>query len=78
VFLRGNISTDDYARELFKPSENSTSHRICNEKKFLFGYQFFVSDIISGVVSRLFGPLTPKLLEVSISLKFLLEIEMSI
>jgi len=38
---------------------------------------FFVSNIISGVVSSLFGPLHlalgPKLLDSSISLKFLLE-----
>ena len=42
MFLCGNISADDYARELFKPSKDSASPHICNEKKFLvLGFRFF-------------------------------------
>jgi len=58
MFLRGNISADDYARELFKPSKDSASLHICNEKTFfVLGFGFFVSDVISGFVLGLFGPL---------------------
>ena len=58
VFLHGNISTDDCAKELFKPSKDLASLRIYNEKNFLdFGFVFFVSDIICEVVLGLFGPL---------------------
>ena len=41
-------------RESFKRSKHSASLRVCNEKKF-FGFGFFVSSIISGVVFGLFG-----------------------
>jgi len=39
VFLHGNISTDDCAKELFKPSKDSASLRVYNEKK-IFGFWF--------------------------------------
>jgi len=58
--LRGNISTNDCARKLFKPLKDSTSLCVCNEKKTFFlvlGFRFFVSDVISGIVSGLFGQL---------------------
>jgi len=57
VFLCGNTSVDDCAKELFKPSKDLASLRICNKIFFGFGLHFFVSDVISGVVSSLFGPL---------------------
>jgi len=56
MFLRRNISADDCAKELFKPLEDSVSLCVCNEKKNLVLF-FFVSDVISGVVLGLFGPL---------------------
>ena len=58
MFLCGNISADDCAKELFKPLKGSASLCICNEKNFLvLGFRFFVSDVISGVVLGRFGPL---------------------
>jgi len=43
-------SSVDYGRELFKPSKNLASLRVCNEKKFFgFGFRFFVSDVMSKV-----------------------------
>jgi len=41
---------------MFKLSKDSASLRVCNVKK-IFGFGFFVSDVISGVVLGLFGPL---------------------
>jgi len=55
MFLHGNISADDCARELFKPSKDLASLRVCNETK-TFDIGFFVSDIISVVVSGLLCP----------------------
>jgi len=49
MFLHGEFSADDCARELFKPSKDSPSLRVCSVKKIL-GFGFFVSDVISGVV----------------------------
>jgi len=54
--LHGNISLDDSARELFKPSKDLAKLRFCNEKTFLVSV-FFVSDAISGVILGLFGPI---------------------
>jgi len=54
--LRRNVSGAASTRELFKPSKDSASLQVCSEKKF-FGYGFFVSDVIGGVVLGLFGPL---------------------
>jgi len=74
VFLHGNNSAVDCARELFKPSKDSASLHIWNEKKIVSG--FFESDVTSGFVLDLFGPLhlpNPKQLQrldVSILLKF--------
>jgi len=48
MFLRGNISADDCATELFTPSKALARLCICNEKQ-IFGLGFFVSDIISEV-----------------------------
>jgi len=50
------ISGTESARELFKPLKDSASLRVCNGKK-IFGFGFFVSGVISGVVLGLFGPL---------------------
>jgi len=45
-------------RKLFKPSKDWAGLRVCNEKSFLvLGFGSFVSDIISGLVISLFGPL---------------------
>jgi len=41
VFLHGNISADDCARELFKPSKDLASLHICNENN-IFGLGFGV------------------------------------
>ena len=50
-------SLGDCAKELFKPSKDSTSLRVCNDNKFFgFEFGFFVSDVISGIVLGLFGP----------------------
>jgi len=50
VFLHGNISVDNCARELFKLSKDLGSLQASNEKKFFgFGFIFFVSDVISKV-----------------------------
>jgi len=56
MFLCGNISADDCARELLKPSKDSANLHVCNEKKIL-GFCFFVSDVTTGVVLDLFSPL---------------------
>jgi len=53
---RHNSGTD-CVRELFQPLRDSESLRVSNEKKLVLGYEFFVSDIISGVVLGLFGTL---------------------
>jgi len=51
-------SPGNCAGELFKPSKDSPSLQVCNEKKFLvLDFRFIVSDAISGVVLGLFGPL---------------------
>jgi len=58
VFVRGNISATDCARELFKPLKDSASLRVCSEKNLLvLGFVFFVGDVISEVVLGLFGTL---------------------
>jgi len=45
-------------RELFKPSKDLASLWVRNEQIFLvMGFGFFVSDIISGGLLGLFGPL---------------------
>jgi len=41
-------SSADCAGELFKPSKDLASLRVCNEKRF-WGLSFFVSDVISEV-----------------------------
>ena len=42
MFLHRCISADDCARELFKPSKDSSSICICNEKNFfVLGFVFF-------------------------------------
>jgi len=44
--------------ELFKPSKTQQILARAMKKKFFgFGFRFFVSDVISGVVLGLFGPL---------------------
>jgi len=48
VSLRWNISAADCARELFKPSKDLASLHVCKGKKIGFGFQFFVSDVISA------------------------------
>jgi len=78
MFLRGNISADNCARELFKPSKDSASLHVFKEKFFLFWVsRFFVSDTISGICFRPFWSTSsgsrPKPLDGSMSLKFLLE-----
>jgi len=35
MILHENISVDDYARKLFKPSKDLAGLRICSEKKIL-------------------------------------------
>jgi len=40
VFLHGSISADNWVGELFKPTKDSASLHICNEKK-IFGFGFF-------------------------------------
>jgi len=45
----------DCARELFKPSKDSASLLVCNEKKLSFGFSYFVGDVISGVGLGFFG-----------------------
>jgi len=43
-------SSADCARELFKPSKDSASLRLCNDKKYLvLGFSFSVSDVTSKV-----------------------------
>jgi len=54
--LHGNISADDCARELFKPSKGSVSLHVCNEEKHFWGFQSFLCYIISGVVLGRFDP----------------------
>jgi len=41
MLLRGNISADDCIRELFKPSKDSASLCVCNEKN-VFGFEFWI------------------------------------
>jgi len=45
VFLHGNISADDCARELFKPSKDLASLRICN-KKIILGFGLFQGTLL--------------------------------
>ena len=54
MFLHGNISVDNCARELFKPSKDSTNLHVFNENRF-FAFGFFVSDVVSRVVLGFFG-----------------------
>jgi len=69
-------SSADSARELFKPSKDLASLRVCNEKIFLvLGFGFFVSDI-RGRFLAIFAcwyPTWTQLLDGSILLKFSLE-----
>jgi len=73
MFLCGNISADDCARELFKPLKDLATLCIYN-KKIILVLGIFVSDIINGVVLARFWPTSsgprPKPLDGSISLKF--------
>jgi len=39
--LCGHNPAADYARELFKPSKDSASFRVCNEKKII-GFEFWI------------------------------------
>jgi len=55
VSLHGNNSGAESTRELFKPSKDLVSLRVCNEKNW--GVGFFVRDVMSGVILRLFDPL---------------------
>jgi len=68
-------SLADCAKELFKPSKDSASLQVCNEKKFLaLGFIFFGSDVVSERFLAIFGGwyLTwAQPLDGSISLKFL-------
>ena len=58
VNLQVNSSSTDCARELFKPSKDSASLRVCSEKFLLIlHFRFFVSGIISGKSLGLFGQL---------------------
>jgi len=73
-------SSVNCTRELFKPSRDAASFRICSEKK-LGGFGFFVYHVINGVC---FWPFWlklpdpgPKALDGSISLKFLLETKLA-
>jgi len=52
MILHGNICAYNFAKELFKPSKDLTSLRVCNEKKYLV-LGFFVCNGISGDI---FGP----------------------
>jgi len=46
----GNISVDDCAKEMFKPSKDSASLHIRNENIFFdFVFQVFVNDVVSEV-----------------------------
>jgi len=47
--LQLHNSPGDCAKELFKPSKDSASPLVCNEKNVSFGFCFFVGDIISGI-----------------------------
>jgi len=56
--------TNDITRQVIvlescsNPQKNSASLRVRSEKKFLvLGFGFFVSDVITGVVLGIFGPL---------------------
>jgi len=40
--------------ELFKPSKDSATLQVCNEKK-IFGFGFFVNDVISKVGFQVFN-----------------------
>jgi len=71
VYLHGNISADNCVRELFKPSKDSTSLCICNEKKMVLGF-FEWRRKWSCFRPTSSGP-RPKPLDGSISFKFLLE-----
>jgi len=54
--LCAGISPAAIAQRAIHPPTDSASLRVCNEKNY-FGFGFFVSDVISGVVLGLFGPL---------------------
>jgi len=56
VSWQRHISSEDCARELFKPSKDLASFWVCNEKIF-FGFRFFRRDVTSRMVLGLFGPL---------------------
>jgi len=57
VSLHEHNSGTKSARELFKLSKDSGSLRVTNEKKIVLvsDFEFFVSDIISGVLLGLSG-----------------------
>ena len=56
MFLRWNISVDACARELFKPSKDSASPCVCNEKN-IFGFKFHIQKYfyIPQLQKSLFG-----------------------
>jgi len=62
--LQIHNSPIDCAKELFKPSKDSASLRVCNDKN-IFGwvFVFFVGGVISGVgfghFGQLYQPLDP-------------------
>jgi len=76
VFLHGNISADDCTRKLFKPLKDSASLCVCNENKWFWASVFY-EWCCKWSCFRPFWPTSsgprPKLLDGSISLKFLLE-----
>jgi len=58
---RPHSSSANCARELFKPSKDSASLWLCNEKNWGGGSCYFVSDIISEVSYWPFWLLVPDL-----------------
>jgi len=56
--LRRHNSGTESIRELFKSSKDLASLLVCSEKKYFgFGFQIFVSDVISGGLLGHLGPL---------------------
>jgi len=77
MFFHKVIFADDCVRELFKPSKDSASLRVCNDKKFFgFGFQVFCEWHHKWSCFRPFQPTSsgprPKPLDGSILLMFLL------
>ena len=73
MFLCGKIFTNDCARELFKSSKDSASLCVCNEKSVLFFCEWCHNKSCFRPVWPTSSDTRPKLLDGSISLKFLLE-----